>query len=116
MTGQRVHKLFLSANQLFHCEKEEEPDMSPYPQKQGYNKTMMVGQRQQQHNSGMNSVGSMSSNSSIANNNMLSPYHLHHALLKNNQNVNHMQQMNPGMDNNSFLMDDNAMMMMMYNA
>ncbi|KAI7896800.1 uncharacterized protein EV154DRAFT_476022 [Mucor mucedo] len=116
MTGQRIHKLFLTANQLFLGGKEEEPDMSPYPQKQGYNKAATVRQRQQQTSSGMNSVGSMSSNSSSANNNMLSPYHLHHALLKNNQNVDHMQQMNPGMNNNSFLMDDNAMMMMMYNA
>lgn len=83
MTGQRIHKLLFSANQLFFNEEETEI-MSPYPQQQGYNKAMMMRQRQQQYSSGMNSVGS--SNSSNSNYNMFSPHHLHHPLLKNNQN------------------------------
>lgn len=112
MTGQQIHRLLFSANQLFMNDEDWEM-MSPYPQKQVYNKPMMMRpqhhqrQPQPQYNSGMNSVGSMSSNSS--NSNMLSPHHLHHAPLKNNQNVNIVQQ-----DSGNYIMDDTAMMMMMY--
>ncbi|KAI8048433.1 hypothetical protein BDF21DRAFT_433387 [Thamnidium elegans] len=105
MTGQRIHKLLFSANRLFMNEEETEM-MSPYPQQQGYNKTMMMRQRQQQYSSGMNSVGS--SNSSNSNYNMLSPHHLHHPLLKNNQNNVDIVQ-----DTGNYTMDDTAMMMMM---
>lgn len=105
-TAQKVHKLLSSALQLFPVQEKkpmlDEPDMSPYPQRQQFQlqqqQTMMMRQQQLNNNSsnnnGISSVGSINSSSS-------SPHHLHHALLKNNPNVDMQQDisgMNPFMN------------------